>query len=346
MVFSWHFTHGASGSPVPFEANPALWLAPLALLDEGHTGVALFMTLSGYLFAKLLDGRAVDYLQFFRNRALRLLPLLLLVMLLVGLQQVQRGVPPVDYLRSLLAGLVWPSWPNGGWSITVELHFYLLLPLLLWLGRRWGGALPALLLGALVLRVLLHQRDGEVQWLAYWTLVGRIDQFVAGILAWRWRHVLAGRPLRAALIVGGFVLAYWLFDVRGGFYGMPSYPSPSRWWIVLPALEGIAYAAAIAWYDNSARLGNGRLSRWVARYGEYSYAIYLLHVFVVFDAARWIHLNLMDLSNLYVACLWALPTFMLMGVPAHISWRCVEQPFLRLRRPYLRSATARRSRHV
>jgi len=29
----------------------------MALLDEGHTGVALFMTLSGYLFAKLLDGK-------------------------------------------------------------------------------------------------------------------------------------------------------------------------------------------------------------------------------------------------------------------------------------------------
>ena len=55
LVFIWHFSHAASGYPVPFEFTPSFF--PLAIFDEGHTGVALFMTLSGYLFAKLLDGK-------------------------------------------------------------------------------------------------------------------------------------------------------------------------------------------------------------------------------------------------------------------------------------------------
>lgn len=45
MVFTWHFTHSIDGFPVPYDFTPVL--PPLALLDEGHTGVALIITLSG-----------------------------------------------------------------------------------------------------------------------------------------------------------------------------------------------------------------------------------------------------------------------------------------------------------
>src|SRR5258708_15325185 len=84
MVFAWHFTHAWYGFPIPFEYVPAVF--PFALLDEGHTGVALFMTLSGYLFAKLLDGKTIDYRAFLWNRVLRLVPLLTAVILIIGIQ--------------------------------------------------------------------------------------------------------------------------------------------------------------------------------------------------------------------------------------------------------------------
>src|SRR5947209_4560869 len=73
MVVTWHFTHAGYGYPVPLDYIPAIF--PFALLDEGHTGVALFMTLSGYLFAKLLDGASIDWKAFIWNRVVRLLPL-------------------------------------------------------------------------------------------------------------------------------------------------------------------------------------------------------------------------------------------------------------------------------
>src|SRR5258708_27812747 len=74
MVFAWHFTHARNGYPVPFDYVPALF--PFSVLDEGHTGVALFMALSGYLFAKLLVGKSIDYRRFLCDRSLRPLPLL------------------------------------------------------------------------------------------------------------------------------------------------------------------------------------------------------------------------------------------------------------------------------
>lgn len=134
MVFAWHFTHAANGFPVPFEYVPALF--PFAVFDEGHTGVALFMTLSGYLFAKLLDGKSINYMAFFWNRFLRLFPLLLVVILIVGFKEVLGGENLYPYAYAILKGVLLPTLPNGGWSITVEFHYYLILPLFLWMLRK------------------------------------------------------------------------------------------------------------------------------------------------------------------------------------------------------------------
>src|SRR5262245_59261357 len=131
MVFAWHFTHAVEGYPVPFDYVPAL--VPLSLLDEGHTGVALFMTLSGYLFAKLLDGKSIDYGAFLWNRAVRLLPLLAVVIVMVGLMKFVAGESVTRYAYEILNGVWAPTLPNGAWSITVEFHYYVILPLFLWL---------------------------------------------------------------------------------------------------------------------------------------------------------------------------------------------------------------------
>src|SRR3990167_4468867 len=185
MVFAWHFTHASNGYPVPFDYVPSLF--PFALLDEGHTGVALFMTLSGYLFAKLLDGKSISYPAFLWNRVLRLVPLLLLVILAVGIKTYLVGGDLVAYAYSIAKGAVLPSLPNGGWSITVEFHYYLVLPLLLWMLRK-SRLLPlCIVVAAVALRFLWYRERGEIQSLAYWTIVGRIDQFVLGMLAYQFR---------------------------------------------------------------------------------------------------------------------------------------------------------------
>lgn len=337
LVFVWHFLHGRLGSPVPF-GGASVW-GPLALLDEGHVGVALFMTLSGYLFAKLLDGKRVVYRLFFWNRLLRLMPLLLLVIIINALREALVSDDlraAYVYLQSIPGGFVYPTWPNGGWSITIELHFYLLLPLLLFLLRRWPRGLWLLLVVAIVLRVAYHAWTGEVQSLAYSTIFGRIDQFVLGIMAFHARSHLIGRHARAAGVAAAFIALYWWFDKNGGFFLQPSYPSPSRLWIVLPTLEGAAFAALIAWYDGSFSHKNGPLSNLLATLGEYSYSIYLLHFFFVFAVAQWIHVNVLDISNFYVALPVSVLAFLAMIPIGYLSMRFVEGPFLRLRRRYVR----------
>ena len=125
VVFIWHFNHfdeGQLAAPLVF---------PLSLFTEGHTGVAIFMVLSGYLFAKLLGNKKINYPVFLYNRGLRLLPLLLCVLLIIAAQAYMDGRLNAAFFIHLLKGFVLPTLPNGGWSITVEFHFYLILPVLL-----------------------------------------------------------------------------------------------------------------------------------------------------------------------------------------------------------------------
>ena len=342
MVFAWHFTHATNGYPVPFEYVPALF--PFSLLDEGHTGVALFMTLSGYLFAKLLDGKSIDYAAFLWNRVLRLFPLLVVVILTVGIRKFIAGESIYSYVYTIARGALYPSLPNGGWSITVEFHYYVILPLFLWMLRR-SRLLPiSLILAAIALRFLVHHEKGEIQSLAFWTIIGRIDQFALGMLMYQFRAYLAHRHVLAIAIFTGFTMFYWYFDLQGGFYQNPSYPSPSPLWIFLPTIEGIAYAVGIAWYEGSFSHTPSGVSRFIGRIGEFSYSIYLLHFFVVFHAARLVNERIMDISNFYLACLWSVVFFLLMMPAGYLSFRFIEAPFLKQRKRYI--AGPRRSQET
>lgn len=339
IVFAWHFLHSTDPDyPLPLAYTPDLF--PFAILDEGHTGVALFMTLSGYLFAKLLEGRRIHYGLFLWNRAVRLLPLLLLVMVVVGVIKYRAGESLQAYAESILHGFYLPTWPNGGWSIVIEFHFYLLLPLLLWLLRR-SRLLPfTVVLAAIVLRTVVLWRTGEAHSIAYWTIFGRIDQFVLGMLAFHFRALMTHRHWLALAVFAAFSAFYWYFDRLGGFFRNPTYPSTSPLWIVIPTLEGLAYGLAIAWYETSFRLPTTGFSRVLARVGDYSYAMYLLHFFFVFEAARFVNENIMSLSNFYLACAWAAVGFICMLPVCYLSFQFVESPFLRLRKPYLLGGTA------
>lgn len=343
MVFAWHFTHAATGYPVPFEGAPRIF--PLALLDEGHTGVALFMTLSGYLFAKLLDGKAVSYGPFFWNRFLRLAPILVVAIVLAGVREslVDPGFSLRAYAWRVASGVVLPTLPAGGWSITVEAHFYLLLPLLLAAARGWRWAPAATLLAAIALRAALLAWHGEVQTLAYWTIIGRIDQFLLGMLAFRHRARLAGRHVAVAAILLAFCGYYYLFDAAGGFYrlGGHPYPSPSPLWIAMPTVEGLAYGVLIAYCDGTFAPRNRGLSRVIAAIGCASYSIYLLHTLFVFDVAAFLHERVIGLGNFYVACLAAAVMFLPAAGLGWLTYRWIELPFLRLRRPYTVRAEAR-----
>lgn len=332
LVFTWHFIHGVDGKPVPYEGAPAIF--PLALLDEGCTGVALFMVLSGYLFTKLLDGKDVNYAGFFWNRFIRLAPLMIVSFVLLGLVTVVRGRPLTPLLTNLAVGIVAPTWPNGAWSVAIEIQFYACLGLILGATRRYAPAPIVAVIVMIAFRALLFAKGFDVQYFSYWTIVGRADDFLLGIAAFNYRSLFRSRHWFAAASFLAFCALVWLYDSAGGFNLMvPRWP-----WIFIPTIEAAGYAVLIAYYDTTFRPGNTGFSKFLARIGVYSYSIYLLHFFVVFKASQYIDAYVLNFSNFYLACMVSAVAFCGMIPIGWLSYRFIEAPALSLRRPYLKAA--------
>lgn len=312
MVFAWHFTHARGVVPA---ADPS-WLS---IFEEGHTGVSLFMVLSGYLFAKIVGDRRIDFSRFVQARALRLGP-----MLLVGLAFAY-ALHPARW-HEIPLGLIWPVWDNGCWSVAVELQFYVLLPALLFAFRRAPAVALGLVVAAAAARWALFEGGQDLEFFAYYSLLGRIDQFVLGIFAWKLAQGRAVPLPLFALGFGGFLIALHAFNLAGGHVGTAQSPL----WIWWPTLEALGFALLIAWYDG----GRWSLPKPFAFVGKVSFSMYILH-FVVVTRLADVALRLLPEPTFYGMFLASILAFLVMLPVAWLGWRLVETPAMRLRRPYL-----------
>ncbi|MEX1228967.1 MAG: acyltransferase [Planctomycetaceae bacterium] len=334
LVFSWHFLHIHAGHVDPLPGT--FWFPLNSLFAEGHTGVAIFMVLSGYLFSKITDGRKILYFPFIYNRILRLAPLLVAVLILYGFTThiFDTAGETRSFFAKVVLGSLFPTLPNGGWSITIEFHFYLLFPLLLLLENKQKFSALIFILGSVALRYWIVQRFGSerLQFLTYYTIIGRIDQFVLGILFYRYGGFLKGKNAVAAVLAVTWIMIWYAFDRAGGFYRGMDY---QQVWVVLTLLEGLFYGALISWYDRTFTFGEKGVSGLVSKIGECSYSIYLLHFFVVFDLAMFVDRFITPLTNFYVAFAFNLVCFLMVAAVSYVSYRYFETIFLRMRRPYL-----------
>jgi peptidoglycan/LPS O-acetylase OafA/YrhL len=290
--------------PFRLPLGPSLlkdWL-PKRLLDaisfNGYEAVFIFFVISGFLIATRIverDGglERVDLRGFYRSRARRILPLLLLtlaVLTALALLGVT-GFAPDDGKQSV-ARLLGSSlsftfnwyegrtgWAPAGWdvlwSLSIEEVFYLGFPLLcLWLPRRLLiGLLVVWALALMPLRGLVSAAD-EVWWeKAYLPGMAAIAWGVlAALLARRWRP--SRRDARALALFGGFCILMVLgwgelvhrHLFKSGMYGL----------VLGASLMLLAFHA----HPPAPRTS----MRWLARMGNLSYELYLSHMFVVLGA--------------------------------------------------------------
>ena len=326
------------------EPANAIWLKTWnpfsALVIEGHTAVSLFMVLSGFIFSFGAGTHEIRYWPFIKNRLLRIYPLFI-VIIVVGIA----AYPEKYSFLSLVQTIFQQSGLKGAlglepfssmfWAVSIEFQFYLLFPFLHRFlntyGIRWAGSLILL---SILLRALACNGDAHARDISYWQILGRIDQFMIGMLAAQYFSKVTALFKTKGLItiLSGIIVssALVIFNQLGGW------PQISWWKILWPTVEGTCWAMFLLCYVPLAQSATpGYLSKAFAYIGTLSYSIYLLHFSFLTFVPRWISFRF-DIepnlqSQLFTTC-FVLPPLLALSA---LTYYVIEHPFLSLRVNYL-----------
>jgi peptidoglycan/LPS O-acetylase OafA/YrhL len=325
MVFSWHFIHFNNYHRI----TPEIFLFPISILTEGHTGVVLFMTLSGYLFSRIFENKKINFTYFYLNRLLRLIPLLVITMIVSLALSDQLNF--LLFLKKFTRGF-YQNWEGVAWSISVEFKYYYLLPLILFFLNKDKRYLFIIIFFSIILNVIIFLKKNTFQHHAYLSIVGHLNEFLFGMLAYRYRDYI--KNLKKELLFASicFLIFYYSFEVNGGYYDSPK---NSKIWIILPSIQGFFYAFIISFYDNNKFIFlKTKKSFFLAKIGLFSYSIYLWHYMFVFAIPELINNYIIKLDNMYLALFFSLPCFILTAMLSGISYYILEKPWLKLRKKY------------
>ena len=340
---------------------PSGWLdrCVALFLGAGWISVDLFFVLSGFLITGILYASretANRFVNFYSRRALRIFPLyyLYLVLMLVW-----------TFVRhdQHLSGLDWASLffyfynfrivavghfaANFGhlWSLTVEEHFYMLWPLLVFnLNRRVlmricaGGALLSLLLRIAVTHSYMGMRGSYVLTpcrldgllLGAWIALAAVDPVF-------WARVRRYYPAVAAVAFVSLVV----MAIRQGHFYSAIFPNqfPGIRSSALLITWGITPLAVVCGWIVITASSGGPITRflelpvlrWLAKR---SYGVYIYHFFILSTLGR--HLiasHLLARFPSWAAVLTVAAVVLILATSiAAISYQFFELPFLRLKR--------------
>ena len=322
-----------------------------------------FVLYRPYVAGRLGVGRAPRLSSYARNRFLRIVPAYWLAMTALALTTGLGGFW-TDHTWSyyLFVQEVDRGWAFGGilptWSLTVEVSFYILLPLIAWLmvrgsrGRTRAQILrnEALLIGTLLLvgfayRTWLEASHGYDPGSNLWAfLPAQIDSIAIGMgLA-----VLSAAYARSERKPGVlrlverrpglcwlFAIAVFIFAAKGnGFSGDFGRPVSTGQWVLQHELYGLI---AIGFVVPAVFFGDGRSglprrvlgSRAAMWFGTISYGVFLYHDNVAYALKDSSFARIWDFAPMLGL---AIATLLVSTACAAASYYLVERPLLRFKR--------------
>lgn len=329
-------------------------------LFRGGTGVDIFFVLSGFLlflpFAeKLLQPeKQIDIKGYFRRRFLRIFPayyVQMVILLILGSYGLYKAYPASNWIAHSLMihnfSREWTDNINGvWWTLPVEFHFYLLLPLCFLAINRIGIAwfvLTAALV-ALAYKVILFcfigAEDTSYKLWLFGQLPGRIHMFAYGMIgAFLYKKYCeekitgntdgAGAILALAGITGIWLMLTVMGDITGAkvWRGHPVlYVHDSIVGLfILMVVMGVCLGGKIIrlLFANRASL----------YFGNISYGIYLWHfpiAIMLFDNPK-VAAHVKGTENYGNVGIITAVMLILIVLIADLSYRFIEQPCMRFR---------------
>ncbi len=315
LATTWHAHH-----------RPAFYLWPAG---AGKLGVDAFFVLSGYVITKSWGSRPTDLKTsraFMSRRIKRLFPVYwasLVVYTLLRARQLFHSWHGIGTLFLHVIGMQFVL-PNAAyqinsvyWTLTTQIHFYLLFPLLIYAMRRLrvGSALIAIVLFSVGFRVLFHSTN---QWPAD-TIFGRLDQFALGMAAAlvvgrtnRFLEIMRTKTART-LSVAGLVVLVFLY---GSTWLGPSHSQQVLAETFGHPLFALLLAVSLLRIRPTERMS--KTATTLAGLGTISYSVYLWHlpIFEWAGSAGFIGIVAATIASLVVG---------------GVSYVLLERPSLRMR---------------
>ncbi len=312
-------------------------------------GVWIFFTLSGYLMGKAFflgryELNKIGILNFYRNRLLRILPIYFVAVLIVCIfnySKIFYGSDFVSLVRVISVdddGLL-PISPIGSlWSISTEMQFYLMAPIMFWLINtilRKRTILLSIGFFIVLLGALYHIFTIEIFGWEFWpykvykTFIGNFDLFAIGFFAniFVIKHIKNsnkfGQLFGYTLLLALYLICSWVSS-----QGMVLYLEFWKKFLLqyMPTLVSLLTASIIFIFEITPASSKSYLSNFGKRleiFGLLTYAIYIWHE-PVFNALSKVTANnyrIVDsVQNLLVACI---PLLLI----SFIMWKFIEVPF-------------------
>lgn len=306
----------------------------------GSTGVSLFLALSGFLFCIIANAGSKDikYGAFIKNRILRIAPLAT-IFVFIAMCIDQKNSTPMDIFRLLTlqlntgapgTGWGYKIYPMGPiWTIAVEFQFYLLFPFLaIFLHRNGIKSLVGIIVAFILIKASIVIFNGEwVYYRLYHSLVGRIDQFLVGMIAGYFyvkgylKSSLIAAPAMIIVALTGMTI-FLHFNSKMNTFFMPfSF-----------TVEAILWSLLIYGYVSMGIIINRTLDSALAYLGGLSFSMYLIHL-VVYKALTMTLLPkaTSNFDFLINAIAFIIPVTTIVSI---ITYTFIEKPFLGLRVKY------------